>query len=41
MSWWRIVLSLVGGSQPAMMLMAGIFLVLGAVSVKCIKIHNK
>ncbi len=35
------VLTLVGGSQPAMMLMAGIFLVLGAVSVKCIKIHNK
>ena len=34
------VLTLVGGSQPAMMLMAGIFLVLGAVSVKCIKIHK-
>jgi len=34
------VLTLVGGSQPAMMLMAGIFLVLGAVSVKSIKIHK-
>ena len=34
------VLSLVGGSQPAMMLMAGIFLVLGAASVKAIKIHK-
>jgi maltose/moltooligosaccharide transporter len=31
------VLSLVGGSQPAMMLMAGLFLVLGAASVKFIK----
>ena len=36
-----VVLSLVGGSQPAMMLMAGIFLVLGAVSVRCIKIHKQ
>ena len=32
-----LVLSLVGGSQPAMFLAAGIFLVLGAVSVKFIK----
>ncbi|MBQ7708657.1 MAG: SLC45 family MFS transporter [Bacteroidales bacterium] len=31
------VLSLVGGSQPAMMLMAGLFLVLGAACVKFIK----
>ena len=31
------VLSLVGGGQPAMMLMAGLFLVLGAVSVRFIK----
>ena len=32
-----LVLSLVGGSQPAMLLVAGIFLVLGALSVKFIK----
>jgi len=32
-----LVLSLVGGSQPAMFLAAGIFLVLGAVSVRFIK----
>ena len=32
-----LVLSLVGGSQPAMLLIAGVFLVLGAVSVKFIK----
>jgi maltose/moltooligosaccharide transporter len=32
-----LVLSLVGGSQPAMLLAAGIFLVLGAVCVKFIK----
>ena len=31
------VLSLVGGSQPAMMVVAGVFLVLGAISVKLIK----
>ena len=31
------VLSLVGGGQPAMLLVAGIFLVLGAISVKFIK----
>ena len=30
------VLSLLGGSQPAMLLAAGVFLVLGAVSVKLI-----
>ena len=33
-----LVLSLVGGSQPAMLLMAGVFLVLGAISVRFIKI---
>ena len=32
------VLSLVGGSQPMMLVMAGIFLVLGAVSVQLIKV---
>jgi maltose/moltooligosaccharide transporter len=32
-----LVLSLVGGSQPAMFLAAGVFLVLGAVSVRFIK----
>ena len=32
-----LVLSLVGGSQPAMLLVAGVFLVLGAVCVKFIK----
>ncbi len=32
-----LVLSLMGGSQPAMLLVAGIFLVLGALSVKFIK----
>ena len=33
-----LVLSMVGGSQPAMLLMAGVFLVLGAISVRFIKI---
>ena len=33
-----LVLSLVSGSQPAMLLMAGVFLVLGAISVRFIKI---
>ena len=33
-----LVLSMVGGSQPAMLLVAGVFLVLGALSVKLIKI---
>ena len=33
-----LVLSLMGGSQPAMLVVAGIFLVLGAISVKLIKI---
>ncbi len=33
-----LVLSLVGGSQPAMLMVAGVFLVLGACSVKFIKI---
>ncbi len=32
-----LVLSLVGGSQPAMLLIAGVFLVLGAISVKFIE----
>jgi len=32
------VLSLVGGSQPAMLLMAGVYLVLGAISVQFIKV---
>ena len=32
------VLSLVGGSQPAMLLMAGLFLVLGAISVYFVKV---
>ncbi len=34
------VLNLVGGSQPAMLLVAGLFLVLGAVSVRLIKVHK-
>ena len=32
-----VVLGLVGGAQPAMMLVAGVFLVLGAISVRFIK----
>ena len=33
-----LVISLVGGSQPAMFLVAGVFLVLGAISVRFVKV---